>query len=384
MSVSAVGISATQTTAQERILPRGLWLRDRRWDLLFITCSVLLVPIPYLFYLFGTQLGLTSDFSRNLVNGLVALLVGGPHMYATFMRTTFDRQFIGRYPMLVRSAVIIPIVVLSLAFLNLTLLLAIFFFWALIHVLHQATYIVELYNHRRNQQDGVNEDKQIVKLLSKPSRLIDYAVIMTSMAPVAGYKISQGEFNIGTNDLMAVIPGFFQQTWLFALLSLLFGIALVAYIYKTYQEYRGGYIHWPKTIFISLTVLVSFFVPALPNLDTAFQGMNTWHSFQYLVLTFYILKLREQRGELETSSRFISRMARRQGTSGLYMTAASMLVASLVLGAVVYLLAWAVDPANAHSNQHFDSAYYSAVLCFLWIHYYYDHFLFTDFEAIDP
>lgn len=362
----------------------ALWLRDRRWDLLFITFSVLLVPIPYFFYIAGVEFGLADDVSRNIVNGAVALLVGGPHMYATFLRTTFDKQFIGRYPVLVRSAIVIPIVVLSLAFLNLTLLLAIFFFWALIHVLHQATYIVELYNHRQNQRDGIEEPKEIVKMLAKPSRIIDYMIIMTSMAPVAAYKISQGTFDIGTNDLTAVIPGVFQQLWVFVLLSAVFAFSVIAFIGKTYLEARAGIIHWPKTIFIALTAAVSFTVPMLPNLDTAFQGMNTWHSFQYLVLTFYILKLRQARGDLEVSSKTIAKLAEGEDSRKLYFTSAAMVVVSILLGATIFVIAALVDPDKAGSNAHFDSAYYSAILCFLWIHYYYDHFLFTDFEAIDP
>jgi hypothetical protein len=28
-------------------------------------------------------------------------------------------------------------------------------------------------------------------------------------------------------------------------------------------------------------------------------------------------------------------------------------------------------------------AYYTAILSFLWIHYYHDHFLFFNFEALD-
>jgi hypothetical protein len=382
MSAGAIGFNQL---AQQREAPTDdLWLRNRRWDLLFITFSVFLVPIPYLFYILGKEFGLTSDISRNIVNGAVALLVGGPHMYATFLRTNFDSQFVGRYPMLIRSALIIPVVVLSLAFLNLTLLLAIFFFWALIHVLHQATYIVELYNHRRNKQLGIEEPKQIATLLSKPSRIIDYMLIMTSMAPVAGYKISQGSFAIGTNDLMAVIPGFFQQLWFFVLLSVVFFAAVVAYAVKTYMEYRSGIIHWPKTIFIVLTAAVSFTVPMLPNLDTAFQGMNTWHSFQYLVLTFYILKLRQARGELEATAPLVNKMAEGKDSRKLYFMSAGMVVLSITLGVAVFLIAAAIEPQNAGSNAHFDAAYYSAILCFLWIHYYYDHFLFTDFEAIDP
>lgn len=381
MSAGAIGFNQL---AQQHDSPMdGLWLRSRRWDLLFITFSVFLVPIPYVFYILGKEFGLTSDLSRNLVNGVVALLVGGPHMYATFLRTNFDSQFVGRYPMLIRSALIIPVVVLSLAFLNLTLLLAIFFFWALIHVLHQATYIVELYNHRRNKQEGIEESKDVVSLLSKPSRIIDYMLIMTSMAPVAGYKISQGSFAIGTNDLMAVIPGFFQQLWFFVLLSVVFFASVIAYGVKTYYEYRNGIIHWPKTIFITLTAAVSFTVPMLPNLDTAFQGMNTWHSFQYLVLTFYILKLRQARGELE-SAPIVNKAAQAEGTRSLYLLSAGMVVLSITLGVAIFIIAAIIEPQNIGSNEHFDAAYYSAILCFLWIHYYYDHFLFTDFEAIDP
>ncbi|PJF39207.1 MAG: hypothetical protein CUN55_15020 [Phototrophicales bacterium] len=221
------------------------------------------------------------------------------------------------------------------------------------------------------------------KLLSRPARIIDYMVLMTSMAPVAAYKISRGEFHIGANDLMAVIPGVFQQLWVFVLLSAVFAAALLAFIIKTFIEIRGGYVHWPKTAFIAITVVVSFGVPALPNLDTAFQGMNTWHSFQYLALTFYILKLRQQAGELEVNAPLVARVAQKDSTRRLYLMSLAMGIASLILGVSIYVIAALVDPQNAGSNQHFDAAYYSSILCFLWIHYYYDHFLFTDFEVLD-
>src|SRR3970040_2165791 len=83
----------------------GLWLKDRRWDLTFISLSIVLVASPYLVYLVIVQLptlvgplaaaaGTTpEDLSRNAVNLLVALLVGGPHMYSTFTRTALDPDF---------------------------------------------------------------------------------------------------------------------------------------------------------------------------------------------------------------------------------------------------------------------------------------------------
>ena len=371
--MSVTTINATMPQVAERIQPSGFWLRDRNWDTVFMTLSVLLVPLPYLFYLLGTSAGLSGDVARNGVNLIVALLVGGPHMYATFMRTALDDKFVKRYPMLIRSSIIIPIVVVSLAFLNLTLLLTIFFFWASIHVLHQVTYVVELYNHR---QGKVSAGKSAVTMWA---RAVDYALILTCLFPIASLKISQGNFKIGTNDLTAVIPGFFQQTWFFVAMTTIFTIALVAFIIKTYREWKGGYINYPKTIFMVITVAVACTMPALDNLDTAFQGLNTWHSFQYLALTFYIIKLREQNGE---NPALISRAAKGANSLRLYAFSVGMILGSVLLGTAVYITVGIVDPTRA-SLQRFDTAYYTAILCFLWIHYYHDHFLFTDFEAVD-
>jgi hypothetical protein len=382
MSVSAARLSApTQQQATE-----GLWLRNRKWDLLFITLSVIVVPLPYLVYLLlaNANLGLTEDSARNLVNGFVAVAVGGPHMMSTFLRTGLDENFKQRYPMLVRSSIIIPIVVVSLAFLNLTLLLTVFFFWAALHVLHQVTYIVELYNHKEHQ---------IVRkgsAVSLQARLIDYAVILTCLFPLAAFKISQGSFDIGVNDLTRVIPDLFQQQWFFLVMSSVFGVALLAYIFKTVQEYIGGYINWPKTVFIVFTVIVAFSMPALPNLDTAFQGLNTWHSFQYLAITFYIIKIKQQYGQLDKDAPLVARFGKGKDSRGLYLLSAIMLVGSAAVFLVVYAIAHIVTPGSIDSsdprllaNWRFDVAYYTSILSFLWIHYYHDHFLFTNFEALD-
>ncbi len=355
------------------------WLRNRRWDLVFITLSVVVVPLPYLLYLLGMRFGLEDDISRNLVNAFVAVAIGGPHMMSTFLRTGLDERFKARYPTLVRSSIIIPILVISLAFLNLSLMLTFFFFWASLHVLHQVTYIVELYNHK--------EAKFIRRSAVSPvSRLIDYAIVLTSLFPIAMWKISQGAFEIGQNDLGEAIPDLFQQPdnpWFFVLVAIIFGIALLLYIVKSVYEYVHGVLNMPKFVFIALTVLVAFFTPLLPNLDTAFQGLNTWHSFQYLAITFYIIKIRQMAGELESDAPLVARFSRRtKDARALYGFSAALLVGSALIFALVYALAAIVRP-GIDGNSHFDIAYYTAILSFLWIHYYHDHFLFTDFEALD-
>jgi hypothetical protein len=367
-----------------------LWLRSRKWDLIFISFSVIVVPLPYLVYLLlrspqfaglfiGAPFNIAPDevdnFVRNMVNGFVAIAIGGPHMMSTYMRTYFDNNFQQRYPMLIRSALIIPLVVVSLAFLNLTLLLTVFFFWAAMHVLHQITYIVELYNRKEHQ--FVRRGSAI----SVPARMIDYAVILTCLFPMAAYKISQGSFDIGVNDLTRVIPGIFQQLWVFWVMSGVFLLAFIAYLVKTAREYTQGYLNVPKTVFILLTVVIAFSMPALPNLDTAFQGLNTWHSFQYLAITFYIIKVKQHYGDLDQTAPIIAKMSKGKDSRGLYLFSTGLLVGSLLMFFLVYALTGLVGVTDG--NKRFDTAYYTAILAFLWIHYYHDHFLFTDFEVLD-
>ncbi|MDK3161502.1 hypothetical protein FBR02_06480 [Anaerolineae bacterium CFX9] len=374
MSVASAHLNVA-STAHAPAAKQSLWLRSRRWDLFFISLSVFLVPLPYLFYLAGVHFGIDPDVSRNVVNGFVAVAIGGPHMMSTFLRTGLDKDFNKRYPMLIRSSVIIPIIVVALAFLNLNLLLTVFFFWAATHVLHQVTYIVELYRHKETRFVRPSA-------VTLPSRLIDYAVIMTCLFPFAALKISQGQFEVGQNDLTSVIPQFFQQLWFFYLMTGVFLVSVALFIGKTYREYRLGIVNWPKTIFILLTVAVAFTIPSLPNLDTAFQGMNTWHSFQYLAITFYIIRIRQEYGDLRESAPLVARFQKAKGTPGLFLLSTMMLIGSVIVFAIVYAVAPFVRP-DINPNQHFDIAYYTAILSFLWIHYYHDHFLFTNFEALD-
>jgi hypothetical protein len=214
------------------------------------------------------------------------------------------------------------------------------------------------------------------------SRMIDYAVILTCLFPIAALKISQGDFNIGVNDLTRVIPDIFQQTWFFVVMSAVFGVALLAYAIKTVQEIRGGYVNWPKTVFIICTIFVAFMMPALPNLDTSFQGLNTWHSFQYLAITFYIIKIKQQYGNLDQSAPLVARFSKGKDARGLYLFSTLLLGGSALVFTTVYIMTGIVRP-ELEPNQHFDISYYTAILAFLWIHYYHDHFLFTDFEVLD-
>ena len=163
---------------------------------------------------------------------------------------------------------------------------------------------------------------------------------------------------------------------------LVFGVSLVAFIIKTVIEYRNGISHVPKIVFIAVTVVASFIVPSLGNLDTAFQGMNVWHSFQYLALTWYANRLREARGELEEQPvlKSISEEghARQYYGFNLLMTFGAGILITISFVVLYFILGgkWA-DPSYA-----FETSYYIGVLSVLWIHYYHDHFLFTRTDSM--
>jgi len=362
------------------------WLRDRNWDLLYISLSVVLVPLPYLLYLairdwaalaplatsFETNI---DDVSRQIVNAVVAILVGGPHMFVTFIRTSFDRTFVNRFRGLVWGSIAIPAIVIALAFFNIAALVAIFFFWASIHVLHQIVYIVECYNVKRKSS------------LTSLSRAIDYAVVLTSLYPIAAYRMWAGTFTIGPFDvggevgrfLAGTIPGitgFPAVLWYLAAGA--FGLSLVAFTAKSIVEIRGGYAHVPKIVFIYVTATASFIVPSLPNLDTAFQGMNVWHSFQYLALTIYINNLRYEVGE-EKRFRVFNNLSKTGKERRFYGTLVGITIAD---GAIAFLIYLALKSTGMPGGSAFETAYYIAVLSFLWMHYYHDHILFTEPQAV--
>jgi hypothetical protein len=289
-------------------------------------------------------------------------------MYATFTRTALDHDFARKHQKLIRSSLIIPVVVTGLAFYNLSLLLTIFFFWASIHVLHQIIYITDLYNHKKMAGPSLF------------SRLSDYAVILTSLYPLAAWKIANGAFNIGANNLSMTVGLILPLgVWMVWLAGAAFFISLVVWLTKTTLEWQNGVLHWPKTIFIALTITASFWVPALGNLDTAFQGMNLWHSLQYLALTWMLNNLRQRRGELDDSP-FVKRISTDGSARRYYLFNVSLTAGNIVLAAGIFFILFVI--LSYSFDYAFDRSYYIAVLSFLWIHYYHDHYLFAHPDVI--
>jgi hypothetical protein len=332
----------------------NLWLRSRNWDLLWISLSALLMVVPYASFFLAQAVGIDATKAREAVNILIAFCIGGPHMYATYTRTAFEPEFRKQHWSIVPAAIIIPALVIYFGAFHFIFLLTFFFFWASIHVLHQIVFIIDCYigKHRPSQTFG--------------SRMSDYAVVLTALYPMAMYRFVHGTFHIGNEYLY--FPPFLKVDVTWWLATAAFTLALAFFVSKTFREFRRGDGNLPKTILISVTVIATFITPFFGELDVAFQGLNTWHSFQYLALTWYINRLRMERGEISSAAmRKISGPGSWWKYYGLSIGLNSIIL--VLLGGLLLTKQW--------HHLTTDQCYYIVILSILLQHYYHDHILFT-------
>ena len=326
----------------------SVWLRSRPWDLGFLILSVVLVPVPLLLY---HELGV----SQTAVNLIVAGLIGGPHLYSTFTYTFFEPNYRARHRRFMLGSLLLPVLVTVLAFVNLQVLLTIFFTWASVHVLHQITYINDCYAAKR----------PVAR--SRRSRVIDYGVTFTCLYPMATPQILGHDFQLGGHQLY--VPGwadhgFVANAQIFAAFAV-FGVFFVLWVAKELREWREGILNVPSVLLIGLTIGVGFTLPLFPNIDVAFQGFNCWHSMQYLALIWFLGTMRKERGEID--NHFVAELSGPDRPLAFYgLTVALTLFAGLMVLAI-----------HAIGGVALQTSYYIVILSTLLQHYCLDHMQFT-------
>ena len=342
-------LAGSATTLSGR---RDGWIYKPSWDLSVLIGSAVLVPLPFL-VAWSAQISgwIREQQAIDLINIVVATLIGGPHLFSTVTFTVLDGRFRARHPRYMAAALVLPLIVLYLGITHYTALITFFFTWASLHVLHQVIYLTDCYRERSGRREPAW------------SRAVDYGLILSGLYPIGLFKIAQGKFGVG--GVLLPFPAFLRPLHLPEIAAVVFAACLIAWIGKTTVEIRRGTVSMPKTLLIGITTVVSFLLPLGSNLDILFQGYNTWHSFQYLFLLWLINRLRDQRGELEDG--VVRRLVRRQGMGAYYLC---FLGATGVL-VVLTLLVRAATPLTA------DQSYFVVVLSVLLMHYYFDHFLFT-------
>jgi hypothetical protein len=350
---------------------RGIWLISPFYDLAFITLSAALAVTPHISHAL-------AGYDTVFVDLLVTMMIGGPHLFATYTMTVMEPDFRARYPRYSKGALLLPVVIVSLAIWNLTLLVTIFFFWASVHVIHQAAFVADSY--RMKSPFG----------WSWAERAIDYGLLATSLYPIASGKLIGSQFETGGRTLL--FPDFLRIEWLPYLVWAAFLTFLALFAAKTAWEWKNGRLHGPKTLHLVIAAGLFAWTPTLDNLDVAFQGLNVWHSFQYLAIVLYLNRLREEKGFIGSNvvKKVSSRGWRLYGLCLGFTVGAGVLFLA-VLAAVVRLGAFPTGHEMGSllhgaimSDQHYF-AFYSVVLSFLLIHYYFDHFLFLGLdEKITP
>jgi len=334
------------------------WIYKPSWDLTLLIGSAVLVPLPFLAAWLAQVSGwLQPQQTIDAINITVAALIGGPHLFSTITYTFLDGRFRARHPWYAKLAFLLPVGVVYLGVKQYTLLITFFFTWASLHVLHQILYLTDCYRAR----SGFAE--------SKWSRALDYGLILTGLYPIGLYKLSLRQFKVG--GVLLPYPDWVQGLHLPILMGLVFAIFLTGWIYKTAVEFREHRASMPKTLLIGITTVVSFCLPMGSNLDVLFQGYNTWHSFQYLFLLWLINRLREQRGEV--ASGFVRTLIRRDSMALYYLC-------FLAATGVLVLLTLIVRGLTSLAA---DQSYFVVVLSVLLMHYYFDHFLFSQPKLIE-
>jgi hypothetical protein len=340
--------------ASPRLVPEREpgWIYKASWDLPLLILSAILVPLPFLVAWGAEASGwMKPDKVIDLINITVAALIGGPHLFSTITYTFLDAGFRRNHPRYAMLAFLLPIGVVYLGVTHYILLITFFFTWASLHVLHQIIYLSDCYRARNGMPDP------------RWSRFVDYGVILTGLYPTGLYKLSLSQFRVG--GIIPPYPDWLQGFHLPEVAGFVFGAFLLVWIGKTVQEFRDRRVSFPKTLLIAITTVVSFCLPLGKNLDVLFQGYNTWHSFQYLFLLWLLNRLRLERGQIDNP--FVRNLVRRNTMAAYYLC---FLAATGVL-VLLTILVRSLTPLAA------DQSYFVVVLSVLLMHYYFDHFLFT-------
>jgi hypothetical protein len=326
-------------------VPRSAWIASPRWDLTWVTLSAGLVAIPPLAHAYW-KVGATG------IDLLVTLMIGGPHMYATFLRTVMEPRFRKRHPFLAWFPVVaVPTGVVLASVYAFEWLLSFFFFWASIHICDQASYIAGLYRSRTGAPGPWD-------------KLLDFSVALSALYVVAIYRFVDGTFLIANHSIY--FPEMLKQAWVPRAFAFGAAALIALWAVRSWNQWREGRLGAPYLLFMGLTTAVGFTVPMMRELSVSFQGFNAWHSFQYLGLTFLALNRRESAGTVSLG--FVRKLAspahffRYYGWNVLMTTGAAF---------VVGLLTWGM-------HLPLEQCYYSVVLSFLLVHYFHDHVLFAD------
>lgn len=354
-------------------------LRSPAWDRIFVTGGAWLVPVPIAAFYLLRSCGLSVAAAEDLVTLLVMVPLGGPHVFATYTRTLLNPRFRHEDRWLFRGMLAVVAIVVGAAVASaffgvliagsppIRYVLTFFFFWAGVHIVQQNSYMAHCYAAKA--AGGAARGPRWWGLL-------DYAVMLLALYPVSLFRMSMADpadptmstadpgalatrivvwltgsteaadeyvFRIGR--VAPILPEFLRSAAVWIAVTVAFLLAVALWVVKSRRELAAGArIRGRHQLVLWMLVLGSL-VPLLPNLDSAFQGMNAWHSFQYLGLLWLMNQKSRERGEID--NRFFDAVMAPGRHRRFYATA---LGATLLLLLVVFGAGWLLQEL---SGGHF-------------------------------
>ena len=234
-------MSTALTNGSNSYSERDVWIRSPGWDVGWLIASALVVPVVLLF----VWKGVSSD----VINLGVTALIGGPHLFSTYLATYLDPRFRrDRGWLLLAAGIGVPAFVIFWTLVNFQILLSVFIFAASLHVLQQNAFLSDVYRRRQGRREPAW------------SRFVDYGLLMICIYPVASYKLVHGSFVLG--DVPILIPPFLISPVTYWVVWVSFAVLLVTWLVKTGSELRAGVLNAPKTLLIGVTTVVGFLAPS--------------------------------------------------------------------------------------------------------------------------
>jgi len=300
----------------------GTWIRDFVFDgTLFLGSTFLVFLIASLFTAKGGDANvLRIEGASSALDLAIPVLLGGPHIFFSLVRTYMDVDFKREHRLLLRiSPHIVAFAMMYLAFhgyfqaaSNIVLYSAVF------HGAAQLAHIGMRYRMRAGRDAWDLGGKAFL--------------IATMVGPLyfVTRAVSDRDAFVFIGQPIAKALGATWWVWTTGTVAL---VATAYWLAETLNHLRaGGRFNWREGAILAATQGSFWFLTSLSDLDVSFQAYNAWHSVQALGIMWFAMNAKWRGGKIRgpKQARFC-----RDGAFGFtYLWAA---VFSIAIGAVVLL-----------------------------------------------
>ncbi len=344
-------------------VPSGTWIRDVVFDWSFLLGSTFLVfLITSLFAAKGGDANLLRiDGAASTLDLVIPVLLGGPHIFFSLVRTYMDVDFKREHRQLLRiTPHVVAFGMMYLAF----------------HSYFQAAANIVLYSavfHGSSQLAHIGLRYRIKsgrEAWDLGGRALLVACLVGPIYFLSRSVASRDAFLfIGQPVFKALAPSWFVWTT-----GVAAGLAAAYWLADTVNHrLAGGRVNWREGAILLATQLAFWFLTTIDDLDISFQAYNAWHSVQAFGIMWFAMNAKWRGGKVRGPRQ--SRFCRDGAFRYTYMWAVGF---SLAIGGMV-LLFGNFDMANLPRSPF----YFVFAVTVLLNHHALDYWLFFGKRAFD-